>query len=246
VRDDGDISKVIAKIDNLTKIGLFGTETRTYNNLKFVKMRSLTGDDEGWVAVDLLKGSLKDCASAGTDVPDVGSGGSLVSCLQRELPRTITTRKCDQRNGVCNRSKRYSKSGTKATGQCARFVNNGILRCGGSKSYMGCNATDCGPLLKNAGFKKLNISDPEKAPLGSVIVYGSKCGNPYGHIEIRLKNPSASGKVSHDDYGYFSDYLGNSVKGKHGWWPRSYATSCRPVKGVYFKANQTSREIKQP
>jgi hypothetical protein len=62
-------------------------------------------------------------------------------------------------------------------------------------------------LVKSYGFKKVRVSDPYKAPLGSVIVYGGKGA---GHVEIRTAS------------GFVSDF--SSIK-----------PSSRPLIGVYVK-----------
>lgn len=63
-------------------------------------------------------------------------------------------------------------------------------------------------LVANYGFKKLAVSDPFAAPVGSVLVYGSR--RAVGHVEIRTKN------------GFVSDF-------------RSPTPSKRPLIGVYAK-----------
>lgn len=63
-------------------------------------------------------------------------------------------------------------------------------------------------LVSSFGFKKLAVSDPFSAPVGSVLVYGS--GRGVGHVELRTKN------------GFVSDF-------------RSPTPSRRPLIGVYAK-----------
>lgn len=62
-------------------------------------------------------------------------------------------------------------------------------------------------LTKKYGFTKLKVSDPFKAPIGSVLVYG---GNGAGHVELRTAQ------------GFASDFL-------------SATPSSRPLLGVYVK-----------
>lgn len=57
------------------------------------------------------------------------------------------------------------------------------------------------------GFQKLKVSDPYKAPVGSVLVYG---GRGAGHVEIRSR------------YGFVSDFS-------------SLTPSHRPLIGVFIK-----------
>ena len=45
-------------------------------------------------------------------------------------------------------------------------------------------------LVNNYGFKKLPVSNPYEAPVGSVLVYGAK--SAAGHVEIRTENGFAS------------------------------------------------------
>jgi hypothetical protein len=63
-------------------------------------------------------------------------------------------------------------------------------------------------LVNNYGFKKLSITDPFAAPVGSVLVYGTS--RSVGHVELRTKD------------GFVSDF-------------RSPTPSHRPLVGVYAK-----------
>ncbi len=63
-------------------------------------------------------------------------------------------------------------------------------------------------LVSSFGFKKLAVTDPFAAPIGSVLVYGSS--RSVGHVELRTKN------------GFVSDF-------------RSPTPSHRPLIGVYAK-----------
>ena len=62
-------------------------------------------------------------------------------------------------------------------------------------------------LMQKFGFKKLKVSDPRAAPVGSVLVYG---GRGAGHVEIRTRD------------GFASDFI-------------SPNPSPRPLLGVYVK-----------
>jgi hypothetical protein len=64
-----------------------------------------------------------------------------------------------------------------------------------------------GDLTKNFGFQQIKESNPWKAPLGSVIVYGGKGA---GHVELRTEQ------------GFVSDFL-------------SLHPSPRPLIGIYVK-----------
>src|SRR6266550_2329708 len=63
-------------------------------------------------------------------------------------------------------------------------------------------------LVNNYGIKKLPVSDPYKAPVGSVLVYDAK--RAAGHVEIRTEN------------GFVSDF-------------RSKTPSRRPLLGIFAK-----------
>ena len=63
-------------------------------------------------------------------------------------------------------------------------------------------------LVSNYGFKRLPVTDPFSAPIGSVLVYGTS--RSVGHVEFRTKN------------GFVSDF-------------RSPTPSRRPLLGVYAK-----------
>jgi hypothetical protein len=64
-------------------------------------------------------------------------------------------------------------------------------------------------LVKNYGFKKLPVSNPYEAPVGSVLVYDAK--RAAGHVEIRTED------------GFVSDF-------------RSKTPSRRPLIGVFAKS----------
>ena len=63
-------------------------------------------------------------------------------------------------------------------------------------------------LVSNYGFKRLPVTDPFSAPVGSVLVYGTS--RSVGHVELRTRN------------GFVSDF-------------RSPTPSHRPLLGVYAK-----------
>ena len=64
-------------------------------------------------------------------------------------------------------------------------------------------------LVNNYGFRKLAVSDPYQAPVGSVLVYNAS--RAAGHVEIRTKD------------GFASDF-------------RSKTPSRRPLLGVFIKS----------
>lgn len=92
---------------------------------------------------------------------------------------------------------------------CWRYVKQALLAAKTIDSYpKTAYAKQAGAeLTASYGFKKLRITDPFKAPLGSILVYG---GRGAGHVEIRTAN------------GFVSDFS----------TPRP---SKRPLIGVYVK-----------
>ena len=104
---------------------------------------------------------------------------------------------------AANRAHAHSQS------TCWRYVKQALLAAKTIDSYpKTAYAKQAGAeLTASYGFKKLRISDPYKAPLGSVVVYG---GRGAGHVEIRTAQ------------GFVSDFQ----------TPRA---SRRPLLGVYVK-----------
>lgn len=95
-------------------------------------------------------------------------------------------------------------------GSCWRYVKDALLSAGLVDSRpKTAYAKEAGSeLADNYGFKKIRVSDPYKAPLGSVLVYG---GRGAGHVEFRTKT------------GFVSDFS-------------SPTPSKRPLIGVYIKS----------
>jgi hypothetical protein len=104
-----------------------------------------------------------------------------------------------------DRAHAHSKS------RCWRYVKNALLASGIISSYpKTAYAKQAGEeLVRDYGFKKLPIRDPYKAPIGAVLVYGSR--RAAGHVEIRTKT------------GFVSDF-------------QNKKPSPRPLIGVYAKA----------
>ena len=94
---------------------------------------------------------------------------------------------------------------------CWRYVKEALLASGAVNSYPKTpEAKQAGQeLMSNYGFKKLPVSDPFKAPVGAVLVYGAK--KAAGHVEIRTKE------------GFVSDF-------------QSKTPSSRPLLGIYAKS----------
>ena len=93
---------------------------------------------------------------------------------------------------------------------CWHYVKEALLASGvidsRPKSELAKDAAQ--DLVSNYGFKKLSMSDPFAAPVGSVLVYGAN--RAAGHVEIRTRD------------GFVSDF--NSKTPSH-----------RPLLGVYAK-----------
>ena len=94
--------------------------------------------------------------------------------------------------------------------KCWHFVKEALVAAGVVKSRPQTPlAKQAGQELVNTyGFKKLPVSNPYEAPVGSVLVYGAK--RAAGHVEIRTEN------------GFVSDF-------------RSKTPSRRPLLGVFAK-----------
>jgi hypothetical protein len=94
--------------------------------------------------------------------------------------------------------------------RCWHYVKDALLASGVIESRPKTElARDAASeLVNNYGFKKLSITDPFAAPVGSVLVYGT--ARSVGHVEIRTKD------------GFVSDF-------------RSPTPSRRPLMGVYAK-----------
>lgn len=95
--------------------------------------------------------------------------------------------------------------------KCWCFVKEALVAAGVVKSRPQTPlAKQAGQeLVNNYGFKKLPVTDPYQAPVGSVLVYGAK--RAPGHVEIRTET------------GFVSDF-------------RSKIPSRRPLLGVFAKS----------
>lgn len=94
-------------------------------------------------------------------------------------------------------------------GSCWRYVKDAMVSAGlvDSRPKTGYAKQAAAELTKDYGFKKIRVTDPYKAPVGSVLVYGGKGA---GHVEFRTKQ------------GFVSDFV-------------SLRPSKRPLIGVYVK-----------
>jgi hypothetical protein len=96
-----------------------------------------------------------------------------------------------------------------STSRCWRYVKDALLAAKAITTRpKTVYAKQAGQeLSRDFGFKKLRVSDPYKAPIGSVVVYG---GRGAGHVEIRTAR------------GFVSDF-------------ETPKASPRPLLGVYIK-----------
>jgi len=94
--------------------------------------------------------------------------------------------------------------------RCWHYVKDALLASGviDSRPKTELARDAASELVHNYGFKRLSITDPFSAPVGSVLVYGT--ARSVGHVEIRTKD------------GFVSDF-------------RSPTPSKRPLVGVYAK-----------
>jgi hypothetical protein len=94
--------------------------------------------------------------------------------------------------------------------RCWHYVKDALLASGvidsRPKSELARDAAQ--ELVSNYGFKRLSVTDPFSAPVGSVLVYGTS--HSVGHVEFRTRD------------GFVSDF-------------RSPTPSRRPLLGVYAK-----------
>ena len=95
--------------------------------------------------------------------------------------------------------------------QCWHYVKHALFSAGVISSYpKTADAAEAGnELMRSYGFKRLPIRDPYKAPIGAVLVYGSR---NHGHVEIRTKD----GFVSDYHSKYHCSYPLLAVYGKFG------------------------------
>lgn len=97
----------------------------------------------------------------------------------------------------------------RSQGSCWRYVKNALLSAGlvDSRPTTAYAKQAAGELTSKYGFRRIACSDPYKAPIGSVLVYG---GGGAGHVEFRSRS------------GFVSDFT-------------TPHPSKRPLIGVYVK-----------
>jgi hypothetical protein len=96
-----------------------------------------------------------------------------------------------------------------STSRCWRYVKDALLAANiiPTRPTTAYAKQAAGELTKDFGFKQIRETNPYKAPLGSVLVYG---GRGAGHVEIRTAQ------------GFVSDFV-------------SEKPSPRPLIGIYIK-----------
>lgn len=92
-----------------------------------------------------------------------------------------------------------SRANRRSTSKCWRYVKTALLAAGAVDSYpKSVYAKQAAQELpRSYGFRRIRCSDPLRAPLGSVLVYG---GADAGHVEIRTASGYASDFVSRTPY----------------------------------------------
>jgi hypothetical protein len=142
------------------------------------------------------------------------------SLFQRKTARRLTPQE-QQRFGPKSAERRYDarmiraaeialrRAQPRMTWYCWRYVKDALVAADlVSSRPTSPYAKQAGSeLCRKYGFTKTNVTDPWKAPVGAVVVYG---GADAGHVELRTAN------------GFVSDFIS----------PTPYP---RPLVGVYVK-----------
>ena len=148
------------------------------------------------------------------------SGGSEKSLYEGEGARPPNASE-QERLGPASRGLRYDarmlravklaqdRAHARTTWHCWAYVKNALLAANVVNTRPTTpNARQAGEeLVRDFGFKKLRESDPRRAPVGAVVVYG---GGDAGHVEMRTER------------GFVSDFFSTTP------YPR-------PVLGIYVK-----------
>jgi len=89
------------------------------------------------------------------------------------------------------------RAGRHSTLRCWHYVKDALVATGAVRSRpVSAYAIEAGEeLMRQHGFVRLQISNPYRAPVGSVIVYGGYGGA--GHVELRTPHGFASDYRSH-------------------------------------------------
>jgi hypothetical protein len=86
--------------------------------------------------------------------------------------------------------------------RCWHYVKEALLAAGAVNSYpKTAYAIEAGQeLTRNYGFRRLPVRDPYAAPVGAVLIYGTREGG--GHVEIRTRDGFVSDYHSKDRCAY--------------------------------------------
>ncbi|MGH8102577.1 MAG: hypothetical protein ACREIW_14880 [Chthoniobacterales bacterium] len=86
--------------------------------------------------------------------------------------------------------------------RCWHYVKEALLAAGAVNSYpKTAYAIEAGQeLTRNYGFRRLPVHDPYAAPVGAVLIYGTREGG--GHVEIRTRDGFVSDYHSKDRCAY--------------------------------------------
>lgn len=180
----------------------------------------------GTTESNVIETQTRDIASVVSHISDAVLDEGLLEYQNSDAVKTMVQ---SIRSGSIKRrnSRRQiigSKPSSESVGRCLMYVKFAMLEAGYFRNYPGGQfASDFSPALEAQGFTNLmnaqgyQITDPEKAPIGSVIVYENTPGSKRpGHIEVKLDN---------GDYG--SDYIDDQA--------RSDTSSQRKIIGIYVK-----------
>jgi hypothetical protein len=172
-----------------------------------IVVASLTAAQTRDIAVPEKPFVFKDASGKEVSAPVVDSSE------MRKLPAPAARREAPGVNPILAKAATIAQERANAHSKrrCWRYVKEALLAAGAVDSYpQTALAKQAGTeLVENFGFQKLPVTDPYKAPVGSVLVYDAK-GQP-GHVEIRTKD------------GFVSDF-------------KTPTPSKRKLIGVYTKA----------
>lgn len=175
---------------------------------------------------DVIADQTRDIAAVVNSISENVLDESLLAYQNSDAAKTLV--QSIRTGSVKRRNSRRQIIGNKTSGEslgrCLMYVKFGMLDAGYFRNYPGGQfASDFAPALEAQGFSNLmnsngyEITDPDKAPVGSIIVYENTPGSKRpGHIEVKLDN---------GDYG--SDYIDNQA--------RSETSSQRKIIGIYVK-----------
>ncbi len=175
---------------------------------------------------DVIAPQTRDIAAVISEISNNVLDESLTQYQESDQVQTMvrsiregSLKRRDRRRQIIGR-----KTSEESLGRCLMYVKFAMLEAGYFGAYPGgMYASDFSPALESRGFQNLmthdayNMTDPEDAPIGSIIVYENTPGSTRpGHIEVKLDN---------GEYG--SDYIDDQA--------RSETSSNRKIIGIYAK-----------